>query len=414
MAGIQYEDLAFTTNLGFAAVGTNNGHNGTSGDVFYKRPDVLEDYAYRSVHTGVVVGKQITNMFYEAGFDKSYYLGCSSGGRQGFKSVQKFPEDFDGVVAGAPAIAFLSLGSWNANFLQITGTPDDDTFLSAELWGTVHKEILRQCDRLDGAEDGIIEDTDLCRPFFDTLICSPGQETDCLTGTQVNTVNEVFSPYYGENGTFIYPRMQPGSELSAREILYTGTVLASPAEWFQNVVYEDRYFDPTTIDIHDYAVALDDNPFDIQTWDGDLSAFQATGGKLLSYHGLQDGIISSDNTKRFYSVVAQTMNQPPSELDSFFRFFPISGMAHCSRGDGAFAIGNSVAGDAGPDPEDNVLMAMVKWVEEGIAPETVRGTRFSTEDPTKVEYRRKHCRWPRKNVFKGPGNYTDENSWECV
>ncbi|KAK2754285.1 Tannase and feruloyl esterase [Arachnomyces sp. PD_36] len=412
---IQYPDIEYGVSLGFATVGANNGHAGMSGKPFYKNPEVLEDFAYRSIHTGVVVGKQITDMFYEESFDKSYYLGCSTGGRQGFKSAQQFPEDFDGIVAGAPAISFNGLVAWSANFLPVMGAKDSDTYVTPELWAVVHEEILRQCDGLDGAEDGVIEDPDMCHPTWDTLICGPGQKTGCLTSVQANTVEQVFSPFYGEDGELIYPRMQPGSEITARESVYTGLPYQISTEWFQNVVYEDRTWDAYTFTRKDAEAALAANPYNIDTFEGDLSAFQKAGGKLLTYHGLQDDLISSEISKLYYSHVAQTMELPPSELDAFYRFFPISGMDHCGFGPGAYAIGNgNYFGNPGPDPKDNVLMAAVQWVEEGIAPETVRGTKFSDENPTEVEFRRNHCRWPKRNVFTGPGNYTDENSWECV
>ena len=102
-SGIQHDDLDYAASLGFAAVGANNGHDGITGEPFYNNPDVVADFAWRSLHTGVVVGKQLVETFYGAPHNKSYYLGCSTGGRQGFKAVQDFPDDFDGVVAGAPA-----------------------------------------------------------------------------------------------------------------------------------------------------------------------------------------------------------------------------------------------------------------------------------------------------------------------
>lgn len=99
---IQYPDLAYAASFGFATVGANNGHNGTSGYAFYKNPDVVHDFVERSLHTGVVIGKEVTKQYYGAAHKKSYYLGCSTGGRQGFKAVQSYPDDFDGVLAGAP------------------------------------------------------------------------------------------------------------------------------------------------------------------------------------------------------------------------------------------------------------------------------------------------------------------------
>lgn len=416
MPGIQYYDVAYGAQLGFATVGANNGHNGTSGEPFYHHPEVLEDFAYRSLHTGVVVGKKLASLFYDEGYDKSYYLGCSTGGREGFKSVQKFPNDFDGVVAGAPAFNFINLLSWSAHFYPITGPPDSETYLSPEKWKVVHQEILRQCDEIDNANDGIIEDPSLCHPALETIICKPGSSntTNCITGTQAHTVREILSPLYGVNGTLLYPRMQPGSELLAAPIMYNGQPFQYSKDWYRYVVYNDTDWPAATWNVHDAAVALAQNPFNIQTWDADLNSFRESGGKVLTYHGLQDQLISSANSKLYYARVAETMNLPPEELDEFYRFFQISGMGHCGGGDGAYGIGNGYGTFDGVDPEDNVLMAMVKWVEEGEAPETVRGAKFVDGPGSKVEYKRRHCRYPRRNVYTGSGEYTDEDAWECV
>jgi feruloyl esterase len=377
---------------------------------------VVEDYAYRSVHTGVVVGKKLTKQFYDEGFNKSYYLGCSTGGRQGFKSVQKFPNDFDGVVAGAPAINLINLFSWSAHFYPITGSPGSETFLTTAEWQIVHDEIIRQCDSIDGAKDGIIEDPDLCRPILETLTCNPhaSSKTSCLTSTKLNTASQILAPFYGINGTLLYPRMQPGSELLAAPIMYNGSPFPYSEDWYRYVVYENPSWSGKNFTVKDAAVALAQNPYNLQTWEGDLSPFQKSGGKVLHYHGLQDQLISSEDSKLYYSHVSQTMQLPPSKLDEFYRFFQISGMGHCGGGDGAYGIGQGLMTYDGTEPEDNVLMAMVQWVEKGIAPETVRGAKFANGAGSKVEYKRKHCRWPRRNVFKGPGNYTDENAWQCV
>ncbi|GIK07077.1 tannase and feruloyl esterase [Aspergillus viridinutans] len=413
---IQYYDLAYTAGLGFATVGANNGHNGTSGKPFYQHPEVIEDFAYRSIHTGVVVGKQLTKMFYSEGFDKSYYLGCSTGGRQGFKSIQKYPNDFDGVVAGAPAFNFVNLISWSIHFYSITGSNTSDTYLSPASWKVVHDEIVRQCDGIDGAKDGIIEDTDLCHPILETIICKPGASntTSCITGAQAKTVRNVLSPFYGVNGTLLYPRMQPGSELFASSIMYNGQPFSYSTDWYRYVVYNNPNWDATKWTVQDAAAALAQNPYNIQTWDADISSFQKAGGKVLTYHGMQDQLISSDNSKLYYARVAEKMGLASEELDDFYRLFPVSGMAHCSGGDGAYGIGNGLSTYNGAEPENNVLMAIVQWVEKGIAPEFIRGAKFSNGVGSSVEYTRSHCRYPRRNVYKGPGNYSDENAWECV
>ena len=175
------------------------------------------------LHTSAVAGKTLTNLFYNKAHDKSYFLGCSLGGRQGIKALEMFPAEFDGIVAGSPALDFNNLQSWRASFFPITGPPTSSNFISNSSWKTlIHDEILNQCDGLDGVNDGIIEDPNLCNFRPEALLCTKTTSTNCLTSTQVEMVRKLFSPLYGENGSLIYPAMQPGSEIMAAKGLYAG------------------------------------------------------------------------------------------------------------------------------------------------------------------------------------------------
>lgn len=374
---IQYEDIAYGVSYGFASVAANNGHNGTSG-VSFAIPGVLEDFVWRSLYTETVVGKAITTAFYGQDYTKSYYLGCSTGGRQGLKMAQSYPELFDGIVAGAPAIAFNNLTSWSGHFLPITGTNTSDTYLSPALWAVVQADVMKQCDGLDGVGDGIIEDPELCNYKPVTLQC-PSNATNtssCLTAAQVNTVSAVLSPYYGENGALVYPRLQPGAEAAASKIITNGQAFPYTRDWFRYAILNDSTWDPATMNSTYAAIAASKNPYNAETWEGDLSAYQNKGGKLLHYHGQADPVISSANSPRYYEHVVTTMSAAPSELDDFYRFFRISGMGHCSGGNGAWQIGQDAGGEA--DPQKNVLMRMVEWVEKGsvAAPESVTGVKY--------------------------------------
>ncbi|CRG84502.1 feruloyl esterase, putative [Talaromyces islandicus] len=409
---IQYYDLAYTASLGFATVGANNGHNGTSGEAFYKNPDVVEDFAWRSLYTGVIVGKQLTDQFYDEGFNRSYYLGCSTGGRQGWKLVQSFPDLFDGVLAGSPAFNFVNLISWSGHFYPLTGTSNASTFVTPAQWAAVSELVLDQCDDLDGAKDGIIEDPDFCFPKIDSLGCTSNANTStCLSDAQLHTVNSTYQPLRGVNGEALYPRMQPGVEAEEAYIMYGGQPFPYSTDWYRYVVYSNPNWDPLSLTSKDAEVALAQNPFDIETWNGDLEPFRKAGGKVLTYHGMADQIISSEISKTYYARVSETMGLDSSRLDEFYRYFRISGMGHCQGGNGATTIGNGLP-YASLDPEDNVLMALVQWVEEGIAPEFVRGSAVAANGS--VEWSRKHCKYPKHNVFVGPGDYTDENAWKCV
>jgi feruloyl esterase len=165
----------------------------------------------------------MTQAFYEKPHSKSYYLGCSLGGRQGIDNADKFPEDFDGIVAGAPGVDFNNLISWRAHFFPITGATGSSNFIPATAWKTwIHNEVLRQCDLIDGVEDGIIEDPSRCSFDPSALLCGKNVTEQCLSETQVDHMKAIFSDYKYPNGELIYPAMQPGSEVNAAGGLYAG------------------------------------------------------------------------------------------------------------------------------------------------------------------------------------------------
>ncbi|KAL6854732.1 the tannase [Amphichorda felina] len=406
---IRYGEIAYGVSQGFATFGTNNGHNGTSGEPLYQNPGAVEDFAYRSLHLGTALGKQVTEAFYGKKHSKSYFMGCSSGGRQGFKEAQDFPGDFDGIVAGAPGFAVNDLFSWMGSFYPISGTPGSPTFVEREQWASVLEDVLAQCDGLDGVVDGLIEDPDLCQYRPEALLCSATDpKPNCLTGAQAQTVRAAFSDLHGKDGILVYPRLQPGGNPA---VFMTGNPFPYTVEWFRYVVYSDPSWDPATLGPDDYAAATELNPFNIQTWEGDLSEVRDQGTKVLHYHGLEDPVISNDNSQRYYNHVARTMGLTYAEMDDFYRYFRISGMSHCYKGNGAWRIGNGFPDSAaGYEPEKNVLWAIVKWVEEGIAPEHIEGT----SDEAHGSFSRRHCKYPLRGRYTGSGGAKDPDSWECV
>lgn len=331
-----------------------------------------------------------------------------------------FPDDFDGIVAGAPGVDFNSLYSWRASFLPITGAVGSANFISPNTWKTtIHDEILRQCDTIDGVADGIIEDPILCKFDPSTLLCDSGSTntSTCLTSAQVGIVRTVLSPYRWENGTLIYPGMNPGSELITADGLYSGTPWAFSQNWFRYAVYNDPDWDAATYTLADAQVCADVNAGNIRTWPNTLSNFQSKGGKMVIYHGSQDNQISSFNTPRFYEYLQSGMGYSTSQMDDFLRAFRISGLFHCNGGPGAWVIGQG-GGTPGLglfDRQHNVLAAVVDWFEQGIAPETITGTKFLNDTVSLgVSYTRSHCRWPFRNVYLGGGLDPDEaTSWEC-
>jgi hypothetical protein len=181
------------------------------------------------------------------------------------------------------------------------------------------------------------------------------------------------------------------------------------------VVYNSSTFDDTHFSVSDITAAQALNPYNVQTYPSNLSNFTGTHkGKLLIFHGQQDEKITSFSTERFYNHLASGMELHSSQIDDFFRYFRISGMFHCSGGPGAWMIGQSGSGSMSFYPETNILAAMVQWVEEGIAPDTILGMKFVNDSVAKgLERSRRHCRFPYRNTYIG-GNASLQRSWECM
>jgi feruloyl esterase len=328
------------------------------------------------------------------------------------KEAQEFPEDFDGIVAGAPAFAFNNLTSWSGSFLPLTGKMGDPKFVPVQMWSKIHEDILNQCDALDGAKDGVIEDPDYCNYDPKGLVCASGATSGCLTPLQAETVRKIYSPLKHTDGSLIYPRFTPGSEPG---VMFYGTPFPFTVDWFRYAVYDNKTWDAATITLDDMAYASKKNPGSAETFNTDLSKLKKSGTKLLHYHGLADGLITSDNSARYYNLVLSTMKATPKDLDPFYRYFRIAGMGHCGGGVGATDIGGRGGKFDPKNPAGDLLSTIVNWVENGVAPETLTGKSMSFGAATSATITRKHCRYPLTNRFKGGDAKTsDASSWECV
>lgn len=372
------------------------------------------------MHTAAQSGKQLAASFYGTVAKKSYYIGCSLGGRQGIHNAELFPDDFDGIVAGAPAVDFNALYSSRARYYTITGAKGSEDFITAEMWQTtIHDEVLRQCDGLDGAVDGIIEDPTSCHFQADKLLCQQGKTSGCLTSRQVGRVQGVFEDYLWPNGSVLYPGMQPGSEQMAATGLYAGAPYGPSVGWFKFAVLSDPNWDPAGFSINDSLAAAEKDPGGIRTWPSSLAGFEKRGGKMLTYHGLQDQQITSHSSIRFYEHLRGGMGYSYEDMDGFYRYFRVPGMSHCRSGPGAWVLGqggNTAAQGIAFDGANNVLAAVVDWVEAGIAPEVLVGTKFVNDSvEAGVDHKHRHCKYPAKSTFKGEGyEPSDLESWTCV
>ncbi|EJD47878.1 tannase and feruloyl esterase [Auricularia subglabra TFB-10046 SS5] len=388
---VDYYDLNWGTSLGFAAFGHDGGHDGESGAVFVPSDEIVVDWAHRSLHVATVAAKLLVREYYKRHYRKSYYIGCSTGGRQGIRSVQDYPEDFDGVLAGAPAINFVHLMA--AHGIHSTAAQ----VLDPRAWELVTKEIVRQCDGLDGLHDGIVDYPDACAFVPEVLLCDRKKKTDCLSVGQVNAIRRVHTLLYGGDGRILSARLDPGAE--------------GDPNWWRHVVYNDSTWEPgPDFGLKELADAEQrEKQVPVSSFDPNIDAFRKRGGKLLTYHGSRDILVPHGNSLLYYQLVARTLGLPPAKLDDFYRLFLIPGMSHCFMGPGAWAFGQVSFAGWSNSSDSNALFALVDWVEKGKAPDTLRGMALDAPSNTSFPIMRLHCKYPARSIWKA-----EANDWVCV
>ncbi len=355
---IPYPGLFAALQRGYATSGTDTGHRGTMGDADFAlgHPEKVKDFAWRAIHEMTVQSKSIINAYYGKPERLAYFSGCSAGGKQGLMEVQKFPADFAGVIAGAPAADWIGLNS-SSLYDSVLNIPKGQHPIIGPAQGQlIHQAVIAQCDKLDGLADGEVADPRVCGFKASSLICHAGQAPEtCLTPEQAGVADRFYQAVRDpKDGKLIFPGMLPSSELGWGMI----PVPMPPAVGeYRFVVYGDAQWDPYTFDLsRDVAAARRTDI--ISALNPNLSAFAARHGKLIQYHGLSDPIIPTEASINYYeSVVAQQRGL--EKTDAFYRLFLVPGMGHCA---GAY--------------DADWLDALEQWVEHGKAPQQVLGHRL--------------------------------------
>ncbi len=394
---INYGGLANAVSRGYASASTDTGHAGGSAEFAFGHPEKLIDFAYRSEHEMTVKAKAVIAAFYGSAPRRSYWNGCSSGGKQGLKEAQKYPEDYDGIIAGAPAnnwVALLSSDMMNSVALL----KDPASHIPPDKLALLHRSAVVACDRLDGVEDGLISDATKCRFDPAALLCK-GSETDsCLTAAQVEAARKIYGPFTNpRTHKEIFPGLEPGSEPGW--VAFNGPQPFSISnDYFRYVVRQNPNWDFRTFDAdRDVALAgkLDQNNV-LKAVDPDLRKFVSHGGKLILYHGWSDNLIAPLNSVNYFNSVVARMGGLEKTEESV-RLFMAPGMGHCSGGDG-------------PNKFD-MVGPLDEWVEQGKAPERVVATHFSG---SQVDLTRPWCPYPQVAKYKGTGSQDDAANFVCA
>jgi feruloyl esterase len=387
---LAYDSMAEALRRGYATTATDDGHTGPSAAFVVGHPEKLIDFAYRAEHEMTVEAKILIKMFYGRDPRYSYWNGCSGGGREGLLQAFRYPEEFDGVIAGDPAN--IRRNAW-ALWLATQTFKDSDTYIPAEKYPMIHRFVLDACDTDDGVKDGLIENPESCHVDFKALICKTGESSDCLTPRQVQTAQTIISPAVDSSGKVWFPRLEPGTELRWARLAGGPRPAELFLDEFRDVVYHNPDWDWRTFQLDrdaDKAHAVDK---DVDELDPHLTAFARHGGKLLLYHGWADQQVAPVSTVDFYQAALAAGEDSPN----WVRLFMAPGMAHCSGGEG-------------PDSFDKISV-IEDWVEQGKIPEQIVAAHHAEG---RIDRTRPLCAYPKVAHYSGSGNINDAANFRCV
>jgi feruloyl esterase len=390
---IMYQRMGEPLKRGYAVASTDTGHVGSVDDGSFAvgHPEKLIDYGYRAIHEMTVQSKAIVAAHYGRGTARSYWIGCSSGGRQGLVEAQRYPEDYDGISAGAPAnnwVPLMASGIWIVQALTDPAGP-----IPEEKFSLIHDEAIAACDAGDGVTDRIISDPMRCRFDPEVLRCAGVDGADCLTAAQVESLRKIYrGPSNPATGEQVVRGVEPGSELELPA--FSGFRIYE--NYWKQLVFNDPTWDLRTLDFDsDLKTARDMDGGVLSATDPDLGAFVARGGKLFLWHGWNDTLITPRGTIDYYDEIVMKMGA--DRVRDSMRLFMMPGVLHCSGGDG-------------PDRIDH-LAVLEQWVEKGEAPDRVVARR-SLEGGG--ELTRPLCPHPQRARYRGTGSTDDAASFDCV
>ena len=418
---IGFGQMAGAVKHGYATASTDTGHHAGGVDASWAlgHPEKIADFGYRAIHETADKAKAIIRAYYGEAPRHSYFSSCSNGGRQALMEAQRYPADYDGIIAGAPAYYWthlLTAAIWD---MQATlGKPE--SYIPARKLPAIEQAVIAACDALDGVKDGVIDDPPRCHFNPTRLLCKDEDADGCLTAPQVKALQKIYDGVQTSKGEPVFPGFSPGGEtgMGGWSIWVTGPAPEKSLQYgfgtnfFKNMVFDDPSWDFRTSDIqHDMKVADDKMASRLNATNADLGNFKKRGGKLILYHGWSDAAIPPVSTVDYYQSVVSKMGA--KDTGSFVRLFMVPGMQHCGGGPGPSDFGQ--AGVAMDDPMHNVDAALEAWVEKGSAPEQVIAKKYKGAGPSSgVARTRPLCAYPKVVQWNGKGSTDDAANFICT
>ncbi|MFL6274734.1 MAG: tannase/feruloyl esterase family alpha/beta hydrolase [Blastocatellia bacterium] len=417
---ISYTGLVGALARGYATASTDTGHSGGDASWALGHPEKITDYGHRAVHEMTEKTKAIINAFYGAGPKRSYFASCSNGGRQALMEAQRYPNDYDGIIAGAPANYFTQILAGFAWNLQATMS-DPASYIPGTKLKAIEAAAITACDARDGVTDGVIDEPTGCHFDPAVLLCKGAESDECLTEKQVTALKKIYSGPRNSKGEQTIPGFLPGGEtgVGGWAAWITGTAPNRAAQFFfatqtfANMIYNNPAWDFKTFILDKDGPLVDEKlAASLNATDANLKAFKARGGKLILYHGWSDAALPPVNTINYLQSVAAKMGQ--RDLDAFIRLYMVPGMQHCGGGPGPSSFGAFVTSTQS-DAQHDMSVAIERWVEEGIAPGQIIAAKRQNPDPKSPATRtRPLCPYPQVARYKGSGSTDEAANFVCT
>lgn len=403
---IPYATLAAGLRRGYATAATDTGHDNAAGVGRFAlgAPGKIADYGHRAIHVTAVAGQAITAKFYGRGPQHRYFVGCSQGGQEALMEAQRYPADYDGIVAGDPDYnqTHHEVGAhlWVVDTLYGAG----GAALGEPQAKLIGAAVNRACDALDGVADGVLEDPRRCRFDVGVLQCRGPDAPDCLNAAQVQAVRKLWAGPDEKIGAGYYPGLERGGEAE----LWGGWISAPTPEdnthgalglpFFRFFVYGDAAWDFRSFDFHAAPARIDAMLGEaLDATDADLRPFHRQGGKLIHFHGYSDPDIPPRASIEYHDRVVANYG---ANAGDFYRLFMVPGMGHCG---------------GGPGPNNfDMLAALEHWVEHGAAPQRIVAAKFLDDDPRRALLRtRPLCPYPATAHYRGRGGPDEARNFDC-
>jgi feruloyl esterase len=415
---IDYGSLANSLAFGYAASATDTGHKGTATDASWAlgHPEKVADFGYRAIHETAENTKELVKAYYSNGPRRSYFSSCSNGGREALMEAQRYPADYDGILAGAPANYWTHLLTAAAADVETLNEPG--AYIPAAKLPAIQAATVAACDARDGVKDGVIDDPARCQFDPAQLLCKDADSNDCLTAPQVTALKKLYTGARDAAGKQIFPGRVVGGEtgLNAWADWITGRepnrslMYAFSTQFFGNMVYENASWDYHTFQADRAAKTADDKlARTLNATDADLKRFRDRGGRLIMYHGWSDAAISPLNSIDYFQAVEAKMGA--KDTAKFLRLYLAPGMTHCAGGPGPDSFGQAVDR---ADAQHSVTKALEQWVEDGTAPQGIVATKYKAGPASEVVRTRPLCPYPQVARYKGSGNTDDAANFTCV